>query len=137
MRYPPVICGTAASPAFTAWLPLCRPQRRRCPPVRCSLDMSPGTYCVASLVQAPSAPDASYGMVLALQMTMPKAMLTLVQCLSADYPDHPKDLFQLQLTNVQSSLAVENGQQDVRCASCRGLATCGGSHAVTQQTAKR
>ena len=73
---------------------------------------------MASLVQAPSTADASYGMVLALQMTVPKAMLTLVQCLSADYPDHPKDLFKLQLTNVQSSFALENGRQDVRCAAC-------------------
>ena len=73
---------------------------------------------MASLVQAPSSADASYGMVLALQMTVPKAMLTLVQCLSADYPDHPKDLFELQLTNVQSSFALENGRQDVRYASC-------------------
>ena len=71
-------------------------------------------------------------MVLALQMTVPKAMLTLVQCLSADYPDHPKDLFQLRLTNVQSSFALENGRQDVRCA---GLDTGGGLHMPTQQTA--
>ena len=91
--------------------------------------MFSGTHCVASVVQAPSAADASYGMVLALQMTVPKAMLTLVQCLSADYPDHPKDLFQLRLTNVQSSFALENGRQDVRCA---GLDTGGGLHMPTQ-----
>ncbi|KAL3140964.1 hypothetical protein ABBQ32_005486 [Trebouxia sp. C0010 RCD-2024] len=59
---------------------------------------------------------AGYGLVLALQVTVPCTRLTLVQSLSAEYPDHPRQMFRLQLSDIQTAVALEGGEQDIRFA---------------------
>lgn len=71
---------------------------------------------------------AGYGLVLALQVTVPCTRLTLVQSLSAEYPDHPRQMFTLQLSDIQIAVALEGGEQDIRSAppyytTCR-LSVC-------------
>lgn len=60
---------------------------------------------------------AGYGLVLALQVTVPCTRLTLVQSLSAEYPDHPRQMFRLQLSDIQTAVALEGGEQDIRSAA--------------------
>ena len=57
---------------------------------------------------------AGYGLVLALQVTVPCTRLTCVQSLSAEFPDHPRQMFCLEISDIQTALAVEDGEQDVR-----------------------
>ena len=63
------------------------------------------------------ASKAGYGLVLALQVTLPCTRLTMVQSLSAEYPDHPRQMFRLEVSDVQTAVALEDGEQDVRWAS--------------------
>ena len=60
---------------------------------------------------------AGYGLVLALQVTVPCTRLTLVQSLSAEYPDHPRQMFRLELSDIQTAVALEGGEQDIRSAA--------------------
>lgn len=64
---------------------------------------------------------AGYGLVLALQVTIPCARLTLVQSLSAEYPDHPRHMFGLEVSDIQTAVALEDGEQDVRSATATTL----------------
>ena len=57
---------------------------------------------------------AGYGLVLALQVSVPHACLTCVQTLSGDYPDHPHQIFCLEVSDVQTAVALEDTEQDVR-----------------------
>lgn len=57
---------------------------------------------------------AGYGLVLALQVTVPCARLTFVQSLSAEFPDHPHQMFRLEVSDIQTAVALEDGEQDVR-----------------------
>ena len=65
---------------------------------------------------------AGYGLVLALQVTVPCTRLTLVQSLSAEYPDHPRQMFRLELSDIQTAVALESGEQDIRHAAPSCLA---------------
>lgn len=60
---------------------------------------------------------AGYGLVLALQLTVPCTRLTLVQSLSADYPDHPRQMFRLEVSDIQTAVALEDNEQDIRFGS--------------------
>ena len=62
------------------------------------------------------AEQAGYGLVLALQVTVPCTRLTLVQSLSAEYPDHPRHMFRLEVSDIQTAVALEGGEQDIRSA---------------------
>ena len=68
---------------------------------------------------------AGYGLVLALQVTVPCTRLTLVQSLSAEYPDHPRHMFRLELLDIQTAVALEGGEQDIRSAAPACCTTCG------------
>jgi len=57
---------------------------------------------------------AGYGLVLALQLTVPCTRLTLVQSLSAEYPDHPRQMFRLEVSDIQTAVALEDSEQDIR-----------------------
>ncbi|DBA93880.1 TPA: hypothetical protein ACH3X3_013925 [Trebouxia sp. C0006] len=59
---------------------------------------------------------AGYGLVLALQLTVPCTRLTLVQSLSAEYPDHPRQMFRLEVSDIQTAVALEDSEQDIRFA---------------------
>lgn len=59
---------------------------------------------------------AGYGLVLALQVTVPCTRLTLVQSLSAEYPDHPRQMFRLEVSDIQTAVALEDKEQDIRSA---------------------
>ena len=65
--------------------------------------------------------QAGYGLVLALQLTVPCARLTLVQSLSAEYPDHPRQMFRLEVSDIQTAVALEDSEQDIRSDD---LVTC-------------
>lgn len=67
---------------------------------------------------------AGYGLVLALQVTVPCTRLTLVQSLSAEYPDHPRQMFRLELSDIQTAVALEGGEQDIRSAAPPYYTTC-------------
>ena len=60
--------------------------------------------------------SAGYGLVLALQVTVPCTRLTLVQSLSAEYPDHPRQMFRLEVSDIQTAVALEDREQDIRYA---------------------
>jgi len=60
---------------------------------------------------------AGYGLVLALQVTVPCTRLTLVQSLSAEYPDHPRQMFRLEVSDIQTAVALEDSEQDIRSAA--------------------
>ena len=64
---------------------------------------------------------AGYGLVLALQLTVPCTRLTLVQSLSAEYPDHPCQMFRLEVSDIQTAVALEDSEQDIRSDN---LVTC-------------
>lgn len=64
---------------------------------------------------------AGYGLVLALQLTVPCTRLTLVQSLSAEYPDHPRQMFRLEVSDIQTAVALEDSEQDIRSGD---LVTC-------------
>ncbi len=64
---------------------------------------------------------AGYGLVLALQLTVPCTRLTLVQSLSAEYPDHPRQMFRLEVSDIQTAVALEDSEQDIRSDD---LVTC-------------
>lgn len=70
------------------------------------------------------ADKAGYGLVLALQVTVPCTRLTLVQSLSAEYPDHPRQMFRLELSDIQTAVALEDGEQDIRSAAPPCCSTC-------------
>lgn len=57
---------------------------------------------------------AGYGLVLALQVSIPRACLTCVQSLSAEFPDHPRQMFRLEVSDIQTAVALEDTEQDVR-----------------------
>jgi len=66
---------------------------------------------------------AGYGLVLALQLTVPCTRLTLVQSLSAEYPDHPRQMFRLEVSDIQTAVALEDSEQDIR-SDLMYLVTC-------------
>lgn len=57
---------------------------------------------------------AGYGLVLALQVSVPHACLTCVQSLSAEFPDHPRQMFRLEVSDIQTAVALEDTEQDIR-----------------------
>lgn len=68
---------------------------------------------LGSVVQAAQS-SSGYGLVLALQVSLPCTRLTLVQSLSAEYPDHPRQMFRLEVSDIQTAVALEDGEQDIR-----------------------
>ena len=60
--------------------------------------------------------ERSYGLVVALQVSLPIVAVHAVQSLNADFPDHAQPLFQFCLSEVQYTLAAEDRLQDIRWA---------------------
>ena len=56
----------------------------------------------------------NYGLVLALQFSLPIVAVHAVQSLNAELPDHAQPLFQVCLSEVQYTLAAEDNMQDIR-----------------------
>lgn len=67
---------------------------------------------------------AGYGLVLALQVYIPHARLTCVQSLSAEYPDHPRQMFRLEVSDAQTAVALEDTEQDIRCIAHAAACCC-------------
>ena len=66
--------------------------------------------------------ERSYGLVLALQVSLPIVAVHAVQSLNAEFPDHAQPLFQFCLSEVQYTLAAEDSLQDVRWAALDSIA---------------
>ncbi|KAK9808775.1 hypothetical protein WJX72_003363 [[Myrmecia] bisecta] len=60
--------------------------------------------------------DHSYGLVLAMHISVPIVAITLVQSRSAEASDDARNLFRISLTTIDTTLALEDGEQDARFA---------------------